>query len=823
MARRPAARLGAVVNPRPGHLWLGETVAGAGGAEAPLELEAADLTTHGAIVGMTGSGKTGLGIILLEEALLSGVPALVLDPKGDMGNLLLTFPELAPEDFAPWISESDARKEGLSSTEYAARIAETWRSGLEREGIGTERIQRLKDRAELRIYTPGSSAGIPLNVVGSLHAPPLSWDEEAETLRDEIEGTVTSLLALVGIDADPISSREHVLLANLVEHAWRQGRDLDLGALIAEVQSPPLRKLGVFEIDSFFPPKDRTELALRLNALVASPSFAAWSQGEPIDVAELLGGDSERARASIIYLAHLSEQERQFVVTLLLSKVVTWMRSQAGTSDLRALLYMDEVFGFVPPTAAPPAKKPILTILKQARAFGVGMVLSTQNPVDLDYKAMSNAATWLVGRLQTERDKARVLEGLKSAAGDVDLGALDSTIGGLEKRQFLRVSAHESAPVVFSTRWAMSYLRGPLTREQIGELTEKDEGETAASSKADVPAAPSVDASVDSTPATAAAEGKVPPEREALGANESQVAPLVAEGIPSAYLDPAAAWAGEVGLDPEGTRLSALLAVRFSLTYDETRAALDHHEEWEAIVGPLDEGVDLDSIVEVDYDERDLLAEAPPGAVYVLPEAKIGTKTFYRKALAELERRLIAERRLELLANKKLKLYSRPGEDMAAFEARCDAVAQERADEETVKLTTRLEARADKLSQALGEAQRCAEELESDERARANRELIAGAGVVLGALFGGRRNTRSISKAAERAIGGGRSRRTIDAAARATKKQQELADLEQQILDEVAEIDSKWRDIAIQVEPLEIRLEAADVKPVHTALVWVRR
>lgn len=330
---------------------LGKTSGG-----EPLVVDPRDLTTHAVIVGMTGSGKTGLGIVLLEEALAAGVPALVLDPKGDMGNLLLTFPDLDLASFRPWVSDSDAREAGLSIDDYAAKVAGDWREGLAASGIGPERIQALRDAAELTIYTPGSSAGVPLNVVGSLKAPPLSWESEAETLRDEIEGIVTSLLGLVGIAADPLSSREHVLLSNLVENAWRAGRDLDLGALIGEIQSPPLRRLGVFEIDAFFPPKERTELALKLNALVASPSFAAWGEGAPLDPAALLGGDGEKPRAAIVYLAHLSEDERQFVVTLILSKLVTWMRGLPGTSDLRALVYMDEVFGFVPPTAAPPRR-----------------------------------------------------------------------------------------------------------------------------------------------------------------------------------------------------------------------------------------------------------------------------------------------------------------------------------------------------------------------------------------------------------------------------------------------------------------------------------
>ena len=279
---------------------------------------------------------------------------------------------------------------------------------------------------------------------------------------------MTSLLGLVGITADPLSSREHVLLSNLIENAWRAGRDLDLGTLIGEIQSPPLRKLGVFEIDAFFPPKDRTELALKLNALIASPAFAAWGEGAPLDPQSLLFTPEGKPRAAIVYLAHLSDEERMFVTTLVFAKLVTWMRGQSGTSDLRALAYMDEVAGYVPPTAVPPAKKPILTILKQGRAFGLGLVLSTQNPVDLDYKAMSNAGTWLVGRLQTENDKARVLEGLRSAAGGADIAALDAAIGALQKRAVhARLGEGLARPRVFGTRWAMSYLRGPLTKEQV--------------------------------------------------------------------------------------------------------------------------------------------------------------------------------------------------------------------------------------------------------------------------------------------------------------------------------------------------------------------
>ncbi len=779
-----------------GGFRLGTTAEG-----EPFVVDPRDLTTHGVIVGMTGSGKTGLGIVLLEETLTAGIPALVLDPKGDMGNLLLAFPDLAPASFRPWVNESDARAAGLSVDEFAAKTAADWTQGLAASGIGAEQIKAFRDAAELTIYTPGSTAGVPLNLIGSLRAPALSWETEAEALRDEIEGTVSSLLGLVGVTADPLASREHVLLSNLIEQAWRAGRDLDLASLIGDVQRPPLRKLGVFELDAFFPAKEREQLALRLNGLAASPSFAAWSEGAPLDLSALLG-EPGKPRAAIVYLAHLSDEERQFVVTLVLSKLVTWMRGLPGTTDLRTLVYMDEVFGFVPPTAAPPSKKPILTLLKQGRALGVGTVLATQNPVDLDYKAMSNAGTWLVGRLQTERDKERVLEGLRSAAGGTDVDALSQAVGALEKRQFLLVSAHEPAPIRFSSRWAMSYLRGPLTKEQISSLMA---GTPRAEPATDAPTAPV--AAPDASP----------------------VAPAVASGVPVRHVDPAAPWLATVGGAPGGTRLAAYLAARVTLRFDDTRAGIDVTEEWEALYGPLAEALDLESAAQVDIDERDFGAEAPAGTVYVLPPAAIAEERFFREARRSIQQRLVDEKTLEVLHNPALKLYSRPGETEEAFLARADEVAQAKADEETARIRDRLEAKQDRLEAALATARRRAEELESEQRSRWATEVIAGAGSVLGVLLGGRDSTRTIARAG-RAAGSAASRRGMSdragerrrtAEEKAASTEAALEELEQEILDEVAEIDAKWDEKARELETIEVRPEASDVRVIELSLVWV--
>ena len=430
-----------------------------------------DLVTHAVCFGMTGSGKTGLCIAMMEEAAIDGVPVLVIDPKGDISNLLLTFPDLSAEEFLPWINEDDARIKGVAPEEYARQQAELWKKGLAAWGQDESRIRRLRDSADFAVYTPGSTAGLAVSILKSFAAPGPAIAEDPELLREQVNGTATALLGLLGIQADPVQSREHILIATILANAWKQGRDLDLAGLIQSVQSPPVSRIGVLDLESFYPAKERFALSMSLNNLLASPGFEAWLEGEPLDIAGLLHTPQGKPRVSIFSISHLGDAERMFFVSLLLNQTLGWMRAQSGTTSLRAILYMDEIFGYFPPVANPPSKQPLLTLLKQARAYGLGVVLATQNPVDLDYKGLSNAGTWFIGRLQTDRDRGRVLDGLEGASGGtMDRQKMEQILSRLGNRVFLMNNVHEDAPTVFETRWAMSYLRGPLTRTQIKTL-----------------------------------------------------------------------------------------------------------------------------------------------------------------------------------------------------------------------------------------------------------------------------------------------------------------------------------------------------------------
>ncbi|MFK7889249.1 MAG: ATP-binding protein [Granulosicoccus sp.] len=784
------------------HFYLGKSV----DTDAPIFLDSSDLTTHGVIVGMTGSGKTGLGVVLLEEALQAGKPTLIIDPKGDMGNLLLSFPQLLPTDFMPWVRASGDE----DKVQKALETAELWKSGLERSGISPQRIQSLHDTAEFSIYTPGSNAGIPLNIIGSLRAPAEGTDEES--LQDEIEGFTSSLLAMVGIESDPLSGREHILISNLVHWYWSRGDDLDLGKLIGLIQQPPMRKLGVIDLDTFFPASDRVKLALKINGLAASPAFASWTEGAELDIQRLLYGDSGKPQAAIITLSHLSDQERQFVVTLLLSKMVTWMRSQPGTTDLRALVYMDEVFGYVPPVGMPPSKKPILTILKQARAFGVGLVLSTQNPVDIDYKALSNAGTWMIGRLQTERDKQRLLDGMSASDGSTDLSLLSDTISNLDKREFVWHSTRSSKPLRFATRWAMSYLPGPLTRDQIRQLVSDEHRNRHEADQQD-------------------GSDVMQSSQRALAGNESSVAPQIAEGVRVRYLDPAASYAHSVHAVAGSDRLQAALAIRVNLLFDERRAGLNHDAEWEAIITPLDGVLAIDSAIHVDYEDRDFKADAPDNAIYLLPDANIARKTYFGDAERDIKAYLHREKNVTLFRNTELKLYSRVDETQEEFEQRCLQAADRHADEDADKLRQVLSKRIDRINDAIEKSEDKLRELRFDAESRKKdqrtSQVLDIAGGLLGNLLGGRRSTRSIlTSGIRRSQSKGRTAAKAEERLKTAENRygsllEDREELEHTLADDLFDIQEEWEEKARQIETISVGLEKNDIHVHEVLLLWI--
>ena len=821
-----------------------------------VKLKTEDFTTHGVIVGMTGSGKTGLGVVIIEEVLSAGLPALLIDPKGDLTNLCLTFPDLAPASFRPWIDEAQAKAAGQTPDEFAAAQATAWKDGLAGWSYGPEQIQKLRDTCDFTIYTPGSQAGEAINIVGSLQVPdtPESGAADVETIGDEIEGYVSGLLGLVGVDADPLSSREHILLSNLIHDAWSKGAPIDLATLVGMVQTPPLRKLGVFDLDQFFPPADRSKLAMRLNGLLASPSFSAWSQGSALDIESLLYREDHKPRCAIVTTAHLSDEERQFVTSLVLSKLVTWMRRQSGVTDLRAMLYMDEVMGYLPPTENPPTKKPIMTLMKQARAYGVGVVLSTQNPVDIDYKAISNAGTWMIGRLQTERDKARLLDGLSAAAGGVDIDAVGATIAGLDKRQFVLRKAGEDQPEVFTTRWAMSYLRGPLTRDQIATLMEgrstTSPGTPSAPSPpadatSDQPASPPVAEPIDSAPAAAPgtdpapaaatdvvtdADAATPPTAPApadgapLGDDETPVMPELAAGIPIRYVDPAAPWLATVGATPGGRRLEPAMVARVGIRYDERSAGdLVHTTEYEAVVFPLTAPLDVTRAVAVDYDDRDLVADAPAGAVYRLGATELSKSATFTQAERDLADHLARTMTYELQVNRELKLFSRPGETPDDFAARCAAAAEDRADAEAATLRDKYDAKVAKLKTQIDAAHDRADVVETQAKGSTRDDLLSTAGSVLGGLLRGRGSIGSVlTKAGRTRSRSQTSERRIDEAeGKVSRLNDELTAVEAEATEELSEIAQRWQAVAAQVESMAVTAEKSDVKVIQLVLAWL--
>ncbi|MCD4739155.1 MAG: type IV secretion system DNA-binding domain-containing protein [Anaerolineae bacterium] len=800
-----------------------------------LMYDARDLTTHAVCVGMTGSGKTGLCIDLLEEAAIDNVPAIIIDPKGDITNLLLTFPDLNPGDFRPWINVDDARRKGLSEEEFAAKQAELWRKGLASWGEDGARIRMLRESADLVIYTPGSDAGIPVSILQSFAAPPLSWDTEAELLRERVQGTVSALLGLIGVDADPVRSREHILLANLFEHFWRRGEDLNLPKLILAIQTPPIRQLGVFDIDTFFPQKERFGLAIALNNIIAAPSFQSWLQGQPLDIAGFLSTPEGKPRHSIFYIAHLSDAERMFFVTMLLNQLVTWMRAQAGTTSLRALLYIDEVFGYFPPVANPPSKKPLLTLMKQARAFGLGVVLTTQNPADLDYKGLTNAGTWFIGRLQTERDKDRLLEGLESASAQAgaalnrkQLGEIMSDLG---KRVFLLHNVHEPAPVTFQTRWAMSYLRGPLTRPQVRTLMGGRAPDTPVVAPQKLTSS-SLETRGGMAAASAAPSSQPTPAPEPASPHPT-APPALPAAIQQVYLPTRI---GSSSAEKEITErarerievqerhllyIPALLGMGRVHFVKKTRALNVNEAEDFTLLAQPPRGVGVvrwEQAQEPELTPRDLLDRPEPEAYFdELPET-INEAKELAALKKELQDHLYRTRTLSLLYSPAAKLYSRPDEDEREFRMRLRQEARELRDAEVDKLEDRHATKLRTLEDRLRRAKTALGRKESASRAR-KQDAFLSAGETVLSLFSGRR--RSISATANKFSRTSTAKADVDAAEeQVAVLQEDIKDLLAEFKEDTAAITARWEEAQRDLDTLPVQPRRNDIEVTLFALAW---
>jgi hypothetical protein len=791
-----------------------------------LLYDSRDLTTHGVIIGMTGSGKTGLGLGIIEEAAMDRIPVIAIDPKGDLANLLLTFPDLSLSDFRPWVNEEVARQKGLDPDAFAAAEAELWSTGLARWGQDGERIRHLRSHADFAIYTPGSAAGRQVSVLRSFAVPGPAVMGDPDALRERIQSTVTSLLALLGIQADPIRSREHILLSNILQHAWEHGQSLELGHLIEAIQRPPFARVGVMELESFYSSRDRFGLALRLNGILASPGFKAWMEGEPLHMPSFLYAPDGRPRVSIFSIAHLGDDERMFFVAMLLNEIVSWMRGQAGTSSLRALVYMDEIFGFFPPTANPPSKAPMLTLLKQARAYGVGMLLATQNPVDLDYKGLGNTGSWFIGRLQTERDKARIMDALQGAmAGSTPLprSQLDQLISGLGKRVFLLHNVHDNAPTLFDTRWVMSYMAGPMTLQQIRALSGAAVGAPAAGVPSAVGApteAPTADAA--SHEALVAAHGvmapPVPPQPAAsTGPAPGRAAPrpVLPPGIAEHFLAPLRG-ADDLTYTPA-------LGIFLDVAYRSSRHGVDEIRRVPVLV-PFDSGpvpVTWDRAHVLDLDVQHLETSPLDGAAFADLPAQASHPRSYAGWEREAQRWVQSNLPITLLESRNHKAVSRPDESEAEFRMRLADLRREARDEALDRIRKRYEPR---LATLQDRERRALQAVERRAGMTQQRTLDAALRVGEGLLgaFMGRKTSTARTGTAIRSAGRVMQQRREVAQAEETVEavREQVAQLEQEFQDELRKVELTLEDDA-SLEEVQIRPTLTGMAVRLCTLLWL--
>jgi len=787
-----------------GLFYLGRELDMASGkaSAAPLLLKSKDFTTHAIIIGMTGSGKTGLGIGLIEEAIMDNIPSIIIDPKGDMANLLLTFPDLAPADFLPWIDPAEAARKEMTAETLAEQTAQNWRQGLASYDQYPERIATLRQKTKFTIYTPGSSLGAPVSVLGDFAAPPQEVIDDSDTLNALASSATTSLLSLAGIQGDPLQSREHILVSSLLLNAWRQGQSLTLESLISGIVSPPLAKIGVFALDTFFPPNDRLALAMRLNNIIASPSFAAWTQGQPLDIQRIFYDEHGGPQTAIFSIAHLSDGERMFFVTMLLNQMIAWMRRQQGTDSLKALFYMDEIFGYFPPTANPPSKKPMLLLLKQARAFGLGIALATQNPVDLDYKGLANMGVWFVGRLQTNQDQERVADGIAGASdGKLDRAQVKNLLAKLKGRQFLLTSAHIEAPLLFETRWTMSYLKGPIAGDDIRKLIGK-----------------AADAIVKSDGQTNTASQDIAPDNQPAG-EASATPPLIAGGIEQLY-HPHPLAGGSPLFEPWLAARASLRFYNASKNIDETRQI-----GWRIYLDESFARPDWSRAEEIPFTEQDCQQKVPAGSrFYPLPAAIASLKDFksLEKSFSDY---LYQAQRLEMYRVAALKMESRPGESQGDFKVRLTDALRGQKDAALTALQKKYADRQKALQQKLAAAQDKLTREQGDVTTKTTDTLISFGVAVVGAFLGRKTfSAANVSRAATGFKSAGRlmkERGDVQMAEESlTQIQQELAGLAAEFGAEARTVAASYDLSAFPVESFTLTLRKSDIFDVRLALLW---
>ena len=798
--------------------------------EREIKYDPADLTTHAVVTGMTGSGKTGLCVVMLEEAALQGIPAIIIDPKGDLTNLLLHFPDLAPQSFQPWIDADLARRSGKTLEQVAADAATSWREGLQEWGVSQDRILALKNAAQFAIFTPGSDAGIPVSVLSSLEAPSISWNDNREILREKITSTVTALLGLVGYtELDPLRSREHILVANIFEDQWSQGRDVELAELVLQIQTPPFDKLGAFPVETFFPTKDRMELAMVLNNILAAPAFETWREGQPLNIGEMLYTSGGRPRHNIFYLAHLSDEERMFFITLLLSAVETWMRTQSGATTLRALLYMDEMYGYLPPQRNPPSKQPLLRMLKQARAFGLGLLLATQNPVDVDYKALSNAGTWFIGKLQTEQDKNRLLDGLESAAGGVPRSVFDKLISSLGKRVFVLHNIHARQPELLQTRWSMNFLAGPLTRNQIPALNQMANADVAVRTQS--VAAPFMTPDPVAQPVMTNFTQPAR-ERETTEVQASVTKPPLPAGIreyflpqnyslPEAFAAAQRTMPAEVMIDSVIYRPALLASAevrildrKYGVDSEITRTVLVQSPEkrgtirWEEY--PLN-AIPLDNID----------TEPAPSTRFSTIDSPLNDGKLMTALQKDFTDWVFRNSSVKARANQTLKVFAGPDVSQAEFVRACADAARDARDAEIAKKTATLDRQLKTLEDRLAREER---ELAKDEEELSNRKVEeAGTHLEnLTGLFGGRRKASRLSSSLTKRRLTQQARADVEESREAIKElNQQIAEMQQRREETIAEINDRWGGVVNNVSEVTMTPKKTDVFATMFGVAWV--